>query len=194
MQTHDILLPSFISIHLRGGPAFATVLASSISGREIRAYDRQYSIQKYNLSGCKLSLEEFERFNCFFRARMGCAYAFRVRDYADYLIDEQVIAVGDGVSSQFEICKTYHDELSSYSRRIYAIREDSVSSNVEVDKIDKIYGFVHTKRPLEKGKELVIKAEFDVWVRFASDEFKYLFCDDGSVLIEELELLEVVND
>jgi hypothetical protein len=39
---------------------------------------------------------------------------------------------------------------------------------------------------------LIINAEFDVAVRFCSDEFQYSFCQDGSVIIDELELQEVI--
>lgn len=192
MQYHNILLPDFISVHLTGGPVFSTQTASTISGREIRIYDRQYSIQKYRLVGCKLSHDEFARFNSFFRSRMGCAYAFRIKDHADFTIENQIIALADGVSSEFEIYKHYHDDCCSYKRKIVAVREETIKANFDIAKFDIENGVVTTKEILNEGVELALSAEFDVWVRFSSDEFRYSTESDGGILIEDLELVEVI--
>jgi len=192
MQYHDVLLPDFLTVHLKGGPVFFTSTASTISGREIRTYERQNSIQKYSLVGCKLSHDEFQRFNSFFRARIGCAYAFRIKDHADFKINNQVIAVGDGVTREFELYKSYEDDACSYRRRISAIRDGTLDSNFEIEHIDRINGILNTRDVMPDGVQLIISAEFDVWVRFASDEFRYSSASDGSLLIEELGLVEVI--
>ena len=140
MQYHDILLPDFITVHLKGGPVFSTSMASTVSGREIRFYDRQNAIQKYSLVGCRLSQDEFQRFNSFFRARIGCAYAFRIKDHADFRMENQIIAVADGVSKEFEIYKSYEDEACSYRRKIAAVREGSVAADFDIEKIDRENG------------------------------------------------------
>jgi len=192
MQYHDVLLRDFVTVHLKGGPVFFTSTASTISGREIRTYERQNSIQKYSLVGCKLSHDEFQRFNSFFRARIGCAYAFRIKDHADFKINNQVIAVGDGVTREFELYKSYEDDACSYRRRISAIRDGTLDSNFEIEHIDRINGILNTRDVMPDGVQLIISAEFDVWVRFASDEFRYSSASDGSLLIEELGLVEVI--
>lgn len=192
MQYHDTLLPDFISVHLKGGPVFATTTASTISGREIRAYERQNSIQQYVLEGCRLSHDEFERFNSFFRARTGCAYAFRIKDHADFKIDNQVIAITDGITKEFEIYKTYPDDACSYRRKISGIREGSLQVNCDIARIDEMRGVIYTRDVLPPNKELIITVEFDVWVRFMSDEFSYSARDDGSILIQDLKLIEVI--
>ena len=192
MQYHDVLLPDFLTIHLKGGPVFSTSTASTVSGREIRAYERQNAIQKYSLVGCRLSHDEFEKFNSFFRARIGCAYAFRIRDHADFKIENQVIAIGDGSAREFEIHKSYEDDACSYRRKISAIREGSIDANFIIETLDKINGIIHMRDIISVGTELIISAEFDVWVRFASDEFRYSSASDGSILIEDLGLVEVI--
>lgn len=193
MQYHDILLPDFISVHLKGGPVFATSTASTISGREIRIYTRQNSIQKYSLVGCRLSRDEFEWFNGFFRARMGSAYAFRIRDHADFVIQDQIIGIGDGIEKEFEICKIYLDDASNYRRKICAVRFDTLAANFDIEKIDNVHGIITARNVIEVQKEAIISCEFDVWVRFGSDEFRYSSADDGSILIEDLELIEVTG-
>ena len=192
MQYHDILLPDFITIHLKGGPVFSTATASTISGREIRVYERQNALQKYSLEGCRLSHDEFQRFNGFFRARLGCAYAFRIRDHADFRIENQIIATADGASQEFEIYKIYEDAACGYRRKIAAIRSDKIDANFNIESIDRENGVIHTKDILASGEALVVTAEFDVWVRFASDEFRYSSSADGSILIEDLGLVEVI--
>ena len=192
MQYHDILLPDFITVHLKGGPVFSTLTASTVSGREIRIHERQNSIQKYALVGCRLSQDEFQRFNSFFRARIGCAYAFRIKDHADFKFENQVIAIADGISQAFEIYKSYDDEACGYKRKIAAVREDKIEVNFDIERIDRENGVIYTRAILEAGKQLVCSAEFDVWVRFTSDEFRYSSSVDGSILIEDLCLVEVI--
>jgi uncharacterized protein (TIGR02217 family) len=192
MQYHDILLPDSITVHLKGGPGFSTTTASTISGREIRFCERQNAIQKYRLEGCRLSQDEFQRFNSFFRARIGCAYAFRIRDHADFKIENQIIGTADGISKEFEIYKSYEDYVCSYKRKIACLREETIEANFAIEDIDRQNGLIRTQEILEIGKTLIINAEFDVWVRFVSDEFLYSSCADGSILIEDLDLLEVL--
>lgn len=49
---------------------------------------------------------------------MGKRFSFRLRDYADYTISNQIIAVGDGKTSSFQMFKMYHDDINSYRRKI----------------------------------------------------------------------------
>lgn len=189
---HDISLPDFIAIHLKGGPSFATSIASSISGREIRISDREYSIQKYSLSGSRVSFEEFSIFNCFFRNRLGKNNGFRAKDYADFKLENQVVGSYSDNSLQCEVVKIYEDSIGGYCRRITTLKPSSVRFNIEVKNIDYINGIITLNKPLAEGENLIINAEFDVAVRFCSDEFKYSFCQDGSILIDELELQEII--
>jgi uncharacterized protein (TIGR02217 family) len=189
---HDILLPDFIAIHLKGGPNFATSIASSMSGREIRISDREYSIQRYNLSGARLSFEQFNIFNCFFRNRKGKNYSFRAKDYADFQLNNQMLRNQGATTRHVEIFKIYEDNIGGYFRRITTLCPSTIMLNIAVQDIDYINGIITLNRPLAPEENLIINAEFDVAVRFCSDEFKYSFCQDGSVLIDELELQEVI--
>lgn len=154
---HDILLPEFLNTHLKGGPSFATSHASSISGREIRIAEREYAVQKYNLSGSRINREQFERFNCFFRCRKGMNYAFRAKDYADFKLENQVVGSHNNKSLSFEIFKKYDDNISSYQRRIRALRPDSVKCNMDVRAIDYINGIIFMNEALQEGQQLIIR-------------------------------------
>ena len=189
---HNILLPDFITIHLKGGPCFSTSYVSTISGLETRMSDRIYSIQQYSLAGSRLAPDQFEKFNCFFRSRNGMNCSFRIRDHADYKLENQIITADSSNRFAFTIFKKYDDEISPYFRRIKLIRPESFRLNISPGSVDYVNGIIYMDEPMAENQELIINAEFDVAVRFCSDEFKYSFCQDGSILIDSLELKEVL--
>lgn len=193
---HNVNLPSFIALHAKGAPVFTTSIATTASGREARSADRAYSLQKYTISNCRLGAFQFDEFNGFFRARKGQQYSFRMRDYADCIIFDQAVSE-DGSGLSFEVFKTYPDRLNPYSRRITKLAPGSVQLRVgDLDlrplHIDHERGIITLDRSLQHGQCLMINATFDVEVRFASDDFKYSMHQDGSIMIDDLEIVEVV--
>jgi len=196
LNFHKIKLPSFLATQAIGSPIFATSLASTVSGREARLADRVKAIQKYTISSCRLSAEQFEEFNAFFRARMGRQFSFLMRDYADCLIRDQILDAKLSDRSCFEVLKTYRDQINPYQRRITKLVHGSVHLSVgDLDArgvIDHDNGLVTLERPLQMGQGLIINAAFDVCVRFCSDNFKYQVDQCGSVVIDDLELVEVL--
>lgn len=189
---HNVIMPDFITIHLRGGPSFATLTASTVSGREVRYYERQTAIHKYTLNGCRLSNSQFQIFNSFFRARLGSAFAFRIKDHADYKIDNQICGIGDGQKQNFELYKIYPDMGQICHRRIFALNSDNLISSHEIKTIDQVEGIISLKDPLPKDENLIITGDFEIWVRFVSDEFRYSTMEDGSILIDDISLIEVI--
>lgn len=188
---HDVMLPDFIAVHAVGGPAFSTTCVTTISGRESRASAREIGLQQYVIYDCKLSVAEFEIFNSFFRARRGQQYSFYMRDHADYSIDNQRMTECDENKIVFEIYKEYPDPFSPYCRRITKLDQNSISTNI-LTEVDCKSGIIILPRPLLPSQELILSAKFYVPVRFMSDVLKYHVHIDGSVIIDEMTLLEVV--
>ena len=193
---HNINLPSFIALHAKGSPSFTTAVAMTASGREARVADRSHAVQKYTILNCRLSSTQFEEFNGFFRARKGQQYSFRMRDYADCTIHDQIIGDG-GIALSAEVFKTYPDALSPYKRRITKLVPGSVRLRVnELDtraaNIDHEQGVISLEQPLQDAQRLIINAKFDVEVRFASDDFKYSTHTDGSTIIDDLEIIGIL--
>lgn len=194
---HNVYLPHFLAVHAKGGPSFSTSHVITASGREVRNSDRYNAIQEYVIDGCRLGKEQFVEFNSFFRARMGKRFSFRLRDYADCLLKDQVIGVGDGQIIKFQIYKTYHSDINAYRRRITKIDSNHLDITLDDIRIDPVVdynsGIITLSRPLIHSKELILRnGVFDVEVRFVSDEFKYHIHQDGSVMIDNLGLIEVV--
>lgn len=185
---HRVILPNFVSIHLKGGPVFSNKIVTTISGREIRICEREKSYQRYILMNCRLGLTEFEILNGFFRSRQGSLYSFLIKDFADFRLSNQLLSNYDENLLAFRIEKTYPDLLSNYQRPIKYIEEGSFHSNIHPLKVDYNKGLVYfAKRP----DKVHISTNFYVRVRFASDELSYRIEEDGSFSIERMELFEV---
>ena len=92
MNFHNIRIPSFNEIFAVGRAEFATSYISTLSGREVRNLDREYSRQRYFVKNCRLSINEFKIFSAFLRSRRGAYFSFRFRDNLDYKVSKQFIA------------------------------------------------------------------------------------------------------
>ncbi len=197
MNFHDIRMPQFIESFATGRAEFATSCVSTLSGREVRNLDREYSKQKYSIKNCRLSTIEFEQFSAFFRARRGSNFSFRFRDNLDYQATKQLIAKGDGKLQNFQLIKRYEDLISPYSRVItkpvvnscefFSGEMGSIAAQVDYNN-----GIVSLEKPLAEDKVLITNYLFEVEVRFGLDSFEYHYHEDGSIELSEIELLEVI--
>lgn len=188
---HNVMLPDFVAAHAVGGPAFSTNCVTTLSGREVRSLGCEIGLQQYVIADCKLSFAEFELFNSFFRARRGQQYSFYMRDHADYKIENQKIITESDNQIVFEIYKEYPDLVMPYYRRIKKLDRASVRTNV-ITEVDCENGVIVLPSPLPSSQELILSANFYVMVRFMSDVLKYHTHIDGSIVIDEMTLLEVV--
>lgn len=196
MNFHNVSLPKCAAIFAVGCSEFFTSTAISMSGREMRNSDTQKPKRRYSLQNCCLSLQQFEAFYSFFQARAGQRFSFRLRDHFDYKVERQIIGVGDGVNTEFQLCKTYDDELLAYVRTITKPVRGSVSlwhidQELEVESMDENSGKVSLSEPPGEGVEVSASFVFDVPVRFAADAIRYSLGADGSIIVEDVELIEV---
>jgi len=196
MNFHDIYMPKFIEVFATGSPEFTSSCIHTLSGREVRNFDREYAKQKYLIKNCRLSATEFEQFDAFFRARRGEGFAFRFRDNLDHKVSGQFVAKGDGKLKQFQLVKLYQDAISPYVRVISKPVKGTVELLLNNNKIEREVnyntGMVTLQKPLEKNQILTISFLFDVAVRFAKNSFEYLYVSDGSIELSPIELIEVI--
>lgn len=195
MSFHDINLPKFVEVFAAGQPEFVTSYASTLSGREVRLLEKEFARQKYLIKNCRLSESQFRQFNSFFRARKGRKHSFRFRDYADYKVENQILANGDGKTCEFQFFKIYQDFISSSHRLITKpiigsvklyINEQIIEAGINYDK-----GIIKLKEPLLVNQILTADFIFDVVVRFNSDSYEYTYSNDGSIALSPIELIEV---
>ncbi|MFV9858263.1 phage distal tail protein, Rcc01695 family [Rickettsia sibirica] len=156
----------------------------------------QLTSQKYLIKNARLSSTEFEQFNSFFKARCGSNFALRFRNYADYRGINEVIAKGDGNLNKFQLRKIYGDPIAPYERVITKPVNNSVIlyiNNVRtMGIVDYNNGIVTLPSPLGQDVILTTDFTFDVAVRLSIDSFEYSYCNDGSIALYNIELVEVI--
>lgn len=197
MNYHDVKIPDFISICAKGGPCFSTKIASTHSGREIRIIEKEYALQKYTISNCLLNQSQFNEFNNFFRARFGMLYCFRFKDFADYKVEKAIVAEYPSEVTSFKFQKIYQNGDYSYARNIMRPVHNSIKVFINETQITPEIDYNDFSFSIDKilrlNEVLSISFDYDVNVRFCSDSFKYNYLADGSIQIENLELIEVCD-
>ena len=184
-QFHEVLFPKEISYGSAGGPKFKTTIFASDSGYEQRNIEWSEVRAEYDVSHGIKSREQMEEIREFFMARRGRAYGFRFLDYADYRLSNQVIGVGDGVQTEFQLIKTYRSQQTEsgsderYDRTITKPVWDTVSGvqagatvlTAPADySVDYDSGVITLTSPLGVDVPLSVgQAEFHVPVRFDTD-------------------------
>jgi uncharacterized protein (TIGR02217 family) len=148
---HDVQLPTDVERGAQGGPQFHTSILVLASGLEKRNIDWSRQLCTFDISyGIQTKADASEVLE-FFYARMGRAYGFRFRDWADYEIGKLSTIGGtsedpqdlpgladssnatNGVRTIFQIYKTYTSGNYSFYRKI--TRPVSSTLKVYVDTV-----------------------------------------------------------
>jgi uncharacterized protein (TIGR02217 family) len=184
---HDVRFPTAISYGSSGGPMFSTTIMALNSGFERRNINWSKVRASYEAVHGVKSSEDMEEILAFFYARMGRAYSFRFKDWADYNTGLQLIGLGDGEKTKFQITKSYNSGGYQYFRDITKIvyQDDdgeplNTLENVTVGEtpqemdtdftLDPNTGIITFAVPPAEGVAVRIEnAEFDVHVRFDTD-------------------------
>lgn len=196
MNFHDTSFPKFLETFVVGSCNFSTSKEESMSGRESRNSDSGISKKKYDLRNCYLSSKEFEIFNSFFQARRGMRFSFRLKDRFDFQGETEIIGVGDGKKLEFQLQKSYDDLISPYIRIItkpvpFSVKLFCKNRPIQPDHVDFNTGKIYLSEAIEQGAELIANFDFDIAVRFTQDSFKYSFDENGSILLEDVQMVEV---
>lgn len=172
-----------------GGPEFKTEVVEVADGREQRNVLRHLPLGRWQLGQREIAesevdkLEEVSYLLKFHEDRLGAKQGFRFKDWADYRGVAQVLGVGDGIKTEFQLRKAYAAGNALTYRPIQKPVIGTVDLfvdgvNVAVDPnhtwiVDHETGIVSNDIPLESGAVLSANFEFDVPVWFESDEFTF---------------------
>ncbi|TCP93724.1 uncharacterized protein (TIGR02217 family) [Sphingomonas sp. PP-CE-1A-559] len=150
-------------------PGFSTAILTSAGGREARNAAWAEARTSYDVGPGLRSEADIAVLLAFFRARMGAARGFRLRDPFDFDAVGEVLGVGDGVLRRFALVKSY----GAMERRITRPVAGSVSVaaggvgtlafSVEAG------GWVVLDAAPALGVTVTAGFAFDVPVRFAED-------------------------
>ncbi len=189
MGFHEIRFPANLSFGSVGGPERRTEVVTLANGFEERNTPWAHSRRRYDAGVGLRSLDDVESLIAFFEARRGQLFAFRWKDWADYKscpasrdVDyrDQVIGIGDGATTVFQLSKTYRSGLEDYTRPIkkpvqgtvYAgVQGDALVETINYD-VDYETGLITFVDAPDIDVEVTCGFEFDVPVRFDTDRIQ----------------------
>jgi len=165
----DVLFPLALGREAEVAPGFSTAILTSSGGREARNAAWAEARTSYDVGPGLRSEADIGVLLAFFRARMGAARGFRLRDPFDFDAVGEVVGVGDGVARRFALMKSY----GAAERRITRPVAGSVS--VAVGGVGtsafsvEAGGWVVLDVAPALGAAVTAGFAFDVPVRFAED-------------------------
>ena len=186
MAFHEVRYPVGLSIGSSGGPERRTEIVTLVNGFEERNSPWAHSRRRYDAGAGMRSLDDFAALIAFFEARRGQLHGFRWKDWADYKTClpsqsvsalDQEIGVGDGVTTVFQLRKTYASGGSTYTRDLVKPVAGSVKVAVAGVvqtlpagfTVEEARGIVTLNLPPALGAVVTAGCEFDVPVRFDTD-------------------------
>lgn len=189
MNFHEVRFSTDLSFGSLGGPERRTEIVTLTNGFEERNTPWSQSRRRYDAGFGMRSLDDLAELIEFFEARSGQLYGFRWKDWADYkscLPSEninaldQVIGIGDDVSTEFQLMKNYRSGEAVQVRNITKPVESLVTvavagdlQNSEADFAVNIEtGMVSFSSPPSDGAKITAGYEFDVPVRFDTDRIE----------------------
>ena len=132
MSFHEVLFPEAIAYGASGGPKFKTAVFTADSGYEQRTLDWKDVRAEYDVDHTVKRAEQRDELVNFFMCRRGMAYGFRFKDWNDFTLKQELIGLGDGVRSAFQITKRYTSDQGlgeswTYDRKITKIAWGTVA-------------------------------------------------------------------
>jgi uncharacterized protein (TIGR02217 family) len=185
MSFHEVRFPDDISRGARGGPSRRTQVVTLASGTEERNASWSVSRRRYDVAYGIRRADDLAAVVAFFEARNGRLHGFRFRDWGDYKScmpsqvlgpSDQLVAVGDGTETEFQMIKHYTSGDQTWSRVIEKPVAGSIS--VALDSIaqptgwtlDATTGLITFDVAPATGVAVTAGFQFDVPVRFDTDE------------------------
>ncbi len=208
MSFHEVRFPAALSVGSSGGPERRTQIVTLNSGFEERNSPWAHSRRHYDAGLGVRSLDELAEVIAFFEARHGQLYGFRWKDWTDYKScapsakpseSDQLIGAGDGVTHEYSLVKFYKSGSNAYGRPIkkpvngtvlVKCGEYIVTEGVDYT-VDYTNGVIRFSAPPGDGQVISAGFEFDVPVRFDTDQIRTNICGLSSGEILSIPIIEL---
>jgi len=201
-------LPEYIEKGSQIGPAFKNVVQEAISGNEQRFAQWTRCKLTGDLSYGLLNSDDptggFRAILALWRAHFGSLYPFRFRDWSDYTATNEVFGTGDGTKTAFQLSKTYDPSLLLtglegsffYVRDIVLPTSWTISINNVVTTAYTVSssGMVTFTTAPTASAQLTWSGEFDIPVRFDSDQLPVVMNEAGIIEIRSIPFKEVIGE
>jgi uncharacterized protein (TIGR02217 family) len=179
---HEVSFPMSVALGTTGGPERRNDIVLMSNGHESRNARWRDARRRYDAGSGMKSTNDLYALIAFFEARQGSLNGFRFKDPLDYTSADygleitpfdQEIGIGDGVTTQFYLQKTYADIGGETVRHIQKPVAGSVQMSVEGVEIltpdfaiDTTTGLVEFITAPTDGAMISAGFIFDVPVRF----------------------------
>ncbi|WP_299145026.1 DUF2460 domain-containing protein [uncultured Tateyamaria sp.] len=208
MQFHEVRFPASLSFGSVGGPERRTEVVTLANGYEERNTPWAHSRRRYDAGLGLRSLDDIETLISFFEARMGQMYGFRWKDWSDFkssaasaepAFNDQTIARGNAVQDAFPLLKVYRSGDNSYARPIskpvlgsvrIGLGRDEMKEGVDYE-VDVSTGIVTFQHAPEEDVEITAGFEFDVPVRFDTDQIQTSVSSFQAGSVPNVPIIEV---
>jgi len=165
----DVLFPLALGRGVEVSPGWSTAVLTGAGGNEQRSADWAAALTRYDVGPGVRSEADIADLLGFFRARMGRARAFRLRDPFDHRGTDEAIGTGDGVARRFALVRRY----GAVVRRITRPVAGSVSVRIDGAAVHgfavEAGGWLVFDTAPAAGAAVTASFGFDVPVRFAED-------------------------
>lgn len=203
---HDVRLSLAPALGASGGPERLTDIVRLASGAESRNARWSGSRRRWEIGGAVVEADAAHDLLAFFEARRGRMHGFRFRDPLDWkscapsedvAILDQVIGVGDGMRTAFQLAKRYESGGAWVSRAIMKPVVESVL--VAVDgmatgfAVDAATGVVTLEDAPADGAQVTAGFVFDVPVRFDADRLELSLVGRDAVRVMRAPLVELLG-
>ncbi len=194
--------PVCVSFGSSGGPGFRTSVYEFDSGYTSCHIEWERLRARYNVTFENATPADIAELEDFFYGVKGRAIAFRYKDWQDYQIANQNVLVGDGQTDRFQMFKRYTSGSHVYDRPIKKPVLGTVS--LELDSIAQVEGtdfavnyttgeIVFAVAPAANSVGTLVYAEYDVPVRFDTDELSVTYDDFRQLGVGSLPLIEILT-
>lgn len=206
---HEVLFPLDVALGSRGGPLRRTDVVTLASGREHRNSRWAGSRRRYDAGLGVRTVDALHAVVAFFEERRGRLHGFRFRDRVDWRSGppsaaptalDQALGTGDGTTTVFPLAKTYGGAHAPYRRLIAKPVAGTV--RVAVNGVeqgagaayacDPATGLVAFATPPGSGAAVTAGFDFDVPVRFDTDELEIDLSAFDAGAIPRVPLVEIV--
>lgn len=204
MVFHDVRLPETVERGAVGGPRFKTTIVPLASGHERRNIDWQRQRGAWDIGYGIDDKGDFALVADFFYARYGRAHGFRYKDWTDFELARQVIGATDGATAAYQVYKRYSSGGFAYDRQLHKLVSGTVLvwvNDVAIAEgggdgqyqVDLTTGTVTLGATLaaQSGTDVEVSCEFDVPVRFDTDELDISAVHFDAGTIPNLPIIEI---
>ncbi len=165
----DVLFPLALGREAEVIPGFSTAILTSAGGAEQRNAAWAEARTSYDVGPGLRSEADIGVLLAFFRARMGPARSFRLRDPFDAEAVGEVLGVGDGIARRFALVKHYDAATRRITRPVAGSVSVAVDGVATSDFSVVAGGWVVLDAAPAAGAVVSAGFAFDVPVRFAED-------------------------